>query len=72
MRADAARRASVAPSAVEIVRSDVRTWNDGSLGCPEPGMNYIQVITEGYQIIVRAGGRDYDYRTSRGAIKLCH
>jgi hypothetical protein len=71
VKAQAAQRAGVDVSQVEIVSSTVRTWNDGSLGCPEPGMNYIQVISEGYQIIVRAGGRTYDFRTSPRAIKVC-
>ena len=71
VKTQAAQRAGIDPSQVEIVSSTLRTWNDGSLGCPEPGMNYIQVISEGYQIIVRAGGRTYDFRTSPRAIKVC-
>ena len=72
VRADAAGRAGVAPSAVQVVSAQVQSWNDGSLGCPEPGMSYIQVMTEGYQIIVSAGGQTLDYRTSdRGAFKVC-
>jgi hypothetical protein len=67
----AAQRAGVDPSQVEIVSSTLHTWNDGSLGCPQPGMNYIQVVTEGYQIIARAGGRTFDFRTSPNAVKLC-
>jgi hypothetical protein len=72
VRADAAVRAGVEPSTIQVVSAQVQSWNDGSLGCPEPGMSYIQVMTEGYQIIVSAGGQTLDYRTSdRGAMKVC-
>jgi hypothetical protein len=30
-------------------------WNDGSLGCPEPGMMYTQALVNGYWLIIEAG-----------------
>jgi hypothetical protein len=69
--ADAAQRAGVARSDVQVVSSTAQTWNDGSLGCPKPGESYIQVMVDGYQIIVQAGGHSYDYRTSQNGFKLC-
>ena len=71
VRADAAQRAGVAPSDVQVVSSSAQTWSDGSLGCPKPGESYIQVMVDGFQIIVSAGGRTYDYRTSQNSIRLC-
>jgi hypothetical protein len=69
---DAASRTGVPRSAVSAVSAVAQTWNDGSLGCPEPGMAYTQVITDGYQIMVSAAGRTLDYRTStQGAVKVC-
>ena len=38
-------------------------WNDSSLGCPKPGMNYLQVVTPGYRITLEAQGRRYEYHT---------
>jgi hypothetical protein len=47
-------------------------WSDGSLGCPKPGMNYLQVITPGYQITLEAQGQRYEYHTDqRGAVVRC-
>ena len=47
-------------------------WNDGSLGCPEPGMAYIQVQIKGYWIVLSVNGETYDYRaTSTGHFSLC-
>ena len=44
----------------------------GGLGCPLPGMVYPQVVVDGYQVIVEADGRTYDYRGSGvGKFRLC-
>ena len=71
VRADAAQRAGVAPADVRIVSSTAQTWGDGSLGCPQPGESYIQVTVDGFQIFAEAGGRTFDYRTSRTGVRLC-
>jgi len=41
-------------------------WRDSSLGCPEPGRMYLQVITPGYRIVLRAGGKLYEYHAAQG------
>jgi hypothetical protein len=70
--ADAAGRAGVAASEVEVVTAVERTWPDGSWGCPQPGMAYTQVVVDGYQVVVRAGGRTFDYRgAGPGLFRLC-
>ena len=37
------------------------SWEDASLGCPEPGVAYAQVVTAGWVIRLRHGGREYQY-----------
>jgi hypothetical protein len=69
--ADAATRARVAADAVQLVRAEARTWGDGSWGCPQPGMYYTQALVDGFQVIVSAGGREYDYRASGTRFRLC-
>ena len=70
--ADAASRAGVEPSTVVVVSATAVEWSDGSLGCPEPGMLYTQALVSGFQIIVRAGERDLDYRVpGPGRFRLC-
>jgi hypothetical protein len=69
---DAAKRTGMAANQMQVTSVQAQTWSDGSLGCPEPGMNYIQIMIDGFQIFVQAGERTLDYRTSdRGAFKLC-
>src|SRR3990170_856905 len=48
--ADLASRLNVPASQIEVVSSEAVIWPDGSLGCPQPGMNYIQILMEGYRI----------------------
>jgi hypothetical protein len=70
--ADAASRAGVPVSEVTLVSAEAVTWPDGGLGCPLPGMVYPQVVVDGYQVIVEADGRTYDYRgSSVGKFRLC-
>ena len=70
--ADAATRLGVDPSAVTVVDAHEETWNDGSLGCPEPGMMYTQALVDGYQVIVEANGTQLDYRGSGpGQFRVC-
>jgi hypothetical protein len=70
--ADAAQRAGVPAEQVRVVRVEEREWRDSSLGCPEPGKVYTQVITPGLLVLVEAGGRQYEYHTGRGeSFVLC-
>ena len=38
-------------------------WPDASLGCPEPGVIYAQVVTPGFQILFKANGKSFTYHT---------
>jgi hypothetical protein len=50
---------------VTLVAVEEATWNDSSLGCPQPGQNYLQVITPGYKITLEAQGKRYEYHADR-------
>ena len=70
--ADAALRSGVAEADIMVVRGESVTWSDGSLGCPQPGMNYTQALVPGYWVVLDADGTEYDYRASaRGTFTLC-
>jgi hypothetical protein len=72
IKADLASRLGINPEDIEVVSAEAVLWNDGSLGCPEKGYSYLQVITPGYRVILKASGKEYDYRTNEvGFIKLC-
>ncbi len=64
--ADAAKLSGVDAAAISVQTSQAAEWPDGSLGCPQPGTAYLQVITYGYQVVLRAGTNSYDYRADGG------
>lgn len=72
VRGDLATRLGIAADAIAVVEARYVEWRDGSLGCPEPGQAYPQVITPGYQLTLRAQGQEYTYHTDtlRAAV-LC-
>lgn len=48
---------------VEIVSFDQAEWTDSCLGLGGPAESCLQAITPGYQLILRAGGQEYEVRT---------
>ncbi len=64
---DMASRLGVPIEEVRVVQVEAVEWPDASLGCPEPGKMYIQVITPGYRIVLQAAGKTFEYHTDRGS-----
>jgi hypothetical protein len=73
VKADLAARLGVAKSQIVVQSTESVQWSDSSLGCPQPGMMYAQVITPGYRIVLDYGGNQYNYHTNLtgGVIVLC-
>ncbi|MGA7098617.1 MAG: hypothetical protein WB245_13710 [Acidimicrobiia bacterium] len=70
--ADAASRSGVSVADLEVITAEQVTWNDGSLGCPEPGVSYTQALVDGFRVEVRADTTPYDYRLDEtGWFKVC-
>ncbi len=61
--ADLARHLSIPAEQITVVHLEGVTWPDTSLGCPQPGMAYAQVLVEGYKVILEAANRRYEYHT---------
>jgi len=62
-RAALAQELAIAATDITIVAVEATEWRDSSLGCPKPGMNYLQVITPGYKITLAAQGQRYEYHS---------
>lgn len=58
-----AARLGVDAAKITLVSADAVDWPDTSLGVPEAGKMYAQVITHGYKIILSANGAQYEYHT---------
>jgi hypothetical protein len=64
-RQDLAKRLSISESGINLVRASAVNWSDSSLGCPQPGMAYAQIITPGYLVLLSDGSRQYEYHAGR-------
>ena len=54
-------RLAIGPGAITVAETKAVMWNDGGMGCPRPGMNYIQAVQDGVFIRLVAGGKSYPY-----------
>ncbi len=61
-----AERLSVSANDLALVSDEAVEWADSSLGCPEAGMMYAQVITPGHRITFGYAGNEYEVHTSGG------
>lgn len=59
--ADLAARLGLPAESIKVVTVREVTWPDASLGCPQPGMMYAQVLVDGLQVVLEAEGRTYAY-----------
>lgn len=60
---DLAVRLGVAPEAITVVSAEMVQWPDAANGCPQPGMSYAQVVSDGSEIVLATGGAQYRYTT---------
>jgi hypothetical protein len=69
---DLVERTGAAMEKISVIQAQAIVWNDGSLGCPQPGVMYTQALVNGYQVILEVGDQKYDYRASEsGYYLLC-
>ncbi len=66
-----AAETGLAPDQFNVISSEAVNFSDASLGCPQPGMAYPQVITPGYRVLVEGGGQSFDVRVSGNRGRIC-
>ena len=49
---------------ITVLAVEAVEWSDSSLGCPQPDMAYLQVITPGYRILLEVDARVYEYHSN--------
>jgi len=62
-RQDLATRLNLPETNIEVVEAKAIVWPDSSLGCPQPGMMYAQVLQDGLLIVLRANQKLYEYHS---------
>lgn len=60
-----ARELDTSTEVVEILAVEPTEWSDASLGCPEPGKMYAQVVTPGYRVLLEVEGEQFEVHTDR-------
>jgi hypothetical protein len=71
-RSDLAARLGVGPASIQVGAVEEIDWPDASLGCPQPGTAYAQVVTPGLRITLQSGGQAYTYHTDlANRVVLC-
>ena len=69
---DLAQRLSISPDQISLVQATGVVWPNSSMGCPQPGMEYLQVPEDGTLIILQAEGNSYEYHTGgKRGLFLC-
>jgi hypothetical protein len=63
---EVAQSEGVDESDVEVLITELVTWSDGSLGCPQPDEMYTQALIEGYRIVLGVDGREIAYHGELG------
>jgi hypothetical protein len=54
---------SIELNTIDVSSAVLVSWPDSSLGCPQPGMQYAQVATDGSLITLSAAGKTYRYHS---------
>lgn len=62
---------SVPPEEITVAAWEPVDWPDTSLGCPQPGMMYAQVIVPGYLVFLEARGETFRVHTDQAGQRFC-
>ena len=71
---DAATHLNLGKDQLRVDQVESQQWPDSSLGCPQPGQLYSQIVTPGYLIIISSSsGKQLEYHAdTRSLVTLCH
>jgi hypothetical protein len=71
-RAHLAQKLGLDPAQISVFSVAEVVWPDSSLGCPQPDVAYLPVLTPGFQILLEAEGTVYTFHTDEaGQAVLC-
>lgn len=61
----------VPPEEITVAAWEPVDWPDTSIGCPQPGMMYAQVIVPGYVVFLEARGETFRVHTDQAGQRVC-
>jgi len=68
---DLAKRLNIPADQISVRSMESVEWPDTSLGCPEEGKMYAQVVLPGYKILLEAKGKVYEYHAGGKDVVFC-
>ncbi|HSG43454.1 MAG TPA: hypothetical protein VLA72_09900 [Anaerolineales bacterium] len=67
-----AHQLSISITDINLIEAQEVVWSDSSLGCPNPSVMYLQVLTPGYLIRLQALGKQFEFHADqRGTLINC-
>lgn len=66
-----AEELSVSENGLRLEEAAAVEWPNQALGCPEKGMMYAQVVTQGYRVSFRQDERRYEVHVGAGRAVVC-
>ena len=70
-RTELASVVGVAAAEIELNQVNPMVWPNSSLGCPEKGMMYLDVITSGFRVEFDVGSKIYQVHTAERTAIVC-
>ncbi len=70
-KAELAKRLNIPESEITVEKVEEVEWRNTSLGCPEEGKVYLQVIVPGHVVTLKAQGKTYEYHTGNNQAVTC-
>jgi len=71
-KADLAQRLTISANEIILLEASSVIWPDASLGCPQEGMAYAQVLTPGYLILLEHAKNKFEYHAGKAtSITYC-
>ena len=60
-----AEKLSIQKDQISVISVQSVVWSDSSLGCPQPDMNYLMVLTDGYRVVLAVDDEPYYYHANK-------
>ena len=60
-----AEKLNIPSNEILLISAQAVVWSDSSLGCPQPNMNYLMVLTDGYRIVLAFDDEPYYYHANQ-------
>lgn len=67
VKKDLVQKLNIDIARVTLLKIQETDFSDSSLGCPQEGYSYLEVITPGRQMLFEVEGKIYDYRMGKSA-----